>query len=118
MGADVQRTVGRGTGTPRVRARRRRPDPNRTSSLAHLRKRRTHYWKEAKIGYVRQGEVRGVPGAAKEDWIESTARKKASAIPSSSDTVGRRCAGADDGLVIGGSGAVDAKEKGASAGEE
>jgi hypothetical protein len=34
--------------------------------------------------------------------MESTARQKASARPSSSVTVGRRCAGAHDGLVIGG----------------
>jgi hypothetical protein len=34
--------------------------------------------------------------------MESTARQKASARPSSSVTVGRRCAGANDGLVIGG----------------
>jgi hypothetical protein len=34
--------------------------------------------------------------------MESTVRQKASARPSSSVTVGRRCAGANDGLVIGG----------------
>lgn len=45
-----------------------------------------------------------VPGAAKkEDWMERTARQKASARPSSRATVGRRCAAAGRwALVIGG----------------
>ena len=48
-------------------------------------------------------EWRRVPGAAKnDDWMESTARQKASARPSSSATVGRRCdaAGSRWALVI------------------
>jgi hypothetical protein len=49
-----------------------------------------------------------VPGAAKkEDWMERTARQKASARPKSSATVGRRCAAAGRwALVIGGRDAV------------